>query len=150
QKDKLIGLIQERYGYAREQAEQEVERRLQEYGDKTGGAGGRITAKGREEWGACRKKGNQAATRVRAEGERTGRGKRGEGAARRQDGHNCDQSSGPVRIGEHLFAREEIRLSGRRLQGFGSSLPAAVTIGRSWFWLFARRTSPSSARTERG
>ena len=38
QKDKLIGLLQERYGYAREQAEQEVERRLEEYGDKTGGA----------------------------------------------------------------------------------------------------------------
>ena len=37
QKDKLIGLIQERYGYTREQAEQEIERRLQEYGDKTGG-----------------------------------------------------------------------------------------------------------------
>ncbi len=37
QKDKLIGLLQERYGYAREQAEQEIERRLQEYDDKTGG-----------------------------------------------------------------------------------------------------------------
>jgi uncharacterized protein YjbJ (UPF0337 family) len=28
QKDKLIGLVQEKYGYAREHAEQEVERRL--------------------------------------------------------------------------------------------------------------------------
>src|SRR5215831_9340316 len=36
QKDKLIGLLQERYGYTREQAEQEVERRLQEHGDKIG------------------------------------------------------------------------------------------------------------------
>src|SRR5919106_2651279 len=48
QKDKLVGLIQERYGYAREQAEQEVERRLEEYGDKTGGAVGSMTAKARE------------------------------------------------------------------------------------------------------
>ena len=29
-------MLQERYGYAREQAEQEIDRRLQEYGDKTG------------------------------------------------------------------------------------------------------------------
>jgi uncharacterized protein YjbJ (UPF0337 family) len=36
QKDKLIGLLQEKYGYARERAQQEVEQRLQEYGDKTG------------------------------------------------------------------------------------------------------------------
>jgi len=40
QTDKLIGLVQERYGYAREQAQQEVERRMTEYGDKMGGANG--------------------------------------------------------------------------------------------------------------
>src|SRR6476620_3711979 len=48
QKDKLIGLLQERYGYTREQAEQEVERRLQEYDDKTGGAVASMSAKARE------------------------------------------------------------------------------------------------------
>src|SRR5919109_215098 len=31
QQDKLIGRLQERYGYTRERAQQEVERRLQEY-----------------------------------------------------------------------------------------------------------------------
>jgi uncharacterized protein YjbJ (UPF0337 family) len=31
QKDKLVGVIQEKYGYAREQAQQEVDRRLEEY-----------------------------------------------------------------------------------------------------------------------
>ena len=31
QKDTLVGLVQERYGYVRERAQQEVERRLQEY-----------------------------------------------------------------------------------------------------------------------
>jgi len=36
QKDKLIGLVQEKYGYARDHAEQEVERRFKEFGDKTG------------------------------------------------------------------------------------------------------------------
>lgn len=34
QKDTLIGVVQEKYGYAREKAQQEVDRRLQEYGDK--------------------------------------------------------------------------------------------------------------------
>jgi uncharacterized protein YjbJ (UPF0337 family) len=36
QKDKLIGVIQERYGYSRELAENEVERRFNEY-DRAGG-----------------------------------------------------------------------------------------------------------------
>jgi uncharacterized protein YjbJ (UPF0337 family) len=34
QKDKLIGLVQEKYGYTRDQAQDEVERRFNEYGDK--------------------------------------------------------------------------------------------------------------------
>lgn len=33
QRDKLVGLVQERYGYAREQAEREVDRFLQKYSD---------------------------------------------------------------------------------------------------------------------
>jgi uncharacterized protein YjbJ (UPF0337 family) len=61
QKDKLIGLLQERYGYTREQAEQEVERRLQEYGDKTGGAVGRMSVKAREFGATAAKKANEAA-----------------------------------------------------------------------------------------
>jgi uncharacterized protein YjbJ (UPF0337 family) len=61
QKDKLIGLIQERYGYAREQAEQEVERRLQEYGDKTGGTVGRMSVKARALGATTAKKANEAA-----------------------------------------------------------------------------------------
>ncbi len=31
--DKLVGALQERYGYSREQAEQEVNRRMTEYND---------------------------------------------------------------------------------------------------------------------
>ena len=34
QKDKLIGVLQEKYGYTRAQAQQEVEKRLKAYGDK--------------------------------------------------------------------------------------------------------------------
>jgi uncharacterized protein YjbJ (UPF0337 family) len=38
QKDKLIGVVQEKYGYAREKAQQEVERHFKEYGDKMSGS----------------------------------------------------------------------------------------------------------------
>jgi uncharacterized protein YjbJ (UPF0337 family) len=38
-KDLLVGLLQERYGYAREQAEQEVERRVHEYRDQMEASG---------------------------------------------------------------------------------------------------------------
>jgi uncharacterized protein YjbJ (UPF0337 family) len=40
QMDKLIGLLQEKYGYARAQAQHEVEQRMKEYGDKMGGPNG--------------------------------------------------------------------------------------------------------------
>ena len=36
QQDKLIGVLQEKYGYARAQAQQEVERHLKAYGDTMG------------------------------------------------------------------------------------------------------------------
>jgi uncharacterized protein YjbJ (UPF0337 family) len=39
-KDLLVGLIQERYGYARQRAEQEVEQRLKEYSDQRDASGG--------------------------------------------------------------------------------------------------------------
>jgi uncharacterized protein YjbJ (UPF0337 family) len=61
QKDKLIGLLQERYGYTREQAEQDVERRLQEYGDKTARVVARMSVKAREFGATAANKANQAA-----------------------------------------------------------------------------------------
>jgi len=61
QKDKLIGLLQEKYGYARYQAEQEVERRFKEYGDKTGGTVAGMTAKAREAGVTAANKANEAA-----------------------------------------------------------------------------------------
>jgi uncharacterized protein YjbJ (UPF0337 family) len=41
QKDRLVGLVQEKYGQTREQAEREVEQRLREYGDG-GGIGAKL------------------------------------------------------------------------------------------------------------
>jgi uncharacterized protein YjbJ (UPF0337 family) len=43
-KDVLIGLMQERYGYARERAEQEVDRRLQEYSAQSSGVAATVTS----------------------------------------------------------------------------------------------------------
>jgi len=63
-KDKLIGLVQERYGYARAHAEHEVEQRLKEFSDKTVGAIGNLTDKAQEIGATAANKANEAATVV--------------------------------------------------------------------------------------
>ena len=37
QRDQLISVLRQRYGYTRERAQQEVERRVQEYGEQSAG-----------------------------------------------------------------------------------------------------------------
>ena len=64
QKDKLAGLLQEKYGYTREKAEQEIERRFQEYGDKTAGLVASVSAKAQELGATVAKKANEAAPLV--------------------------------------------------------------------------------------
>jgi uncharacterized protein YjbJ (UPF0337 family) len=64
QKDKLTGLLQEKYGYTREKAEQEIERRFQEYGDKTAGVVASVSAKAQEFGATAAKKANEAAPLV--------------------------------------------------------------------------------------
>jgi uncharacterized protein YjbJ (UPF0337 family) len=44
QKDRLISLVQQRYGYSRERAQQEVDRRLQEYSEKPAGVAATVTS----------------------------------------------------------------------------------------------------------
>jgi uncharacterized protein YjbJ (UPF0337 family) len=48
QKDRLISLVQKRYGYTRERAQQEVDRRLQEYGEQPTGATATVTSAAQE------------------------------------------------------------------------------------------------------
>jgi uncharacterized protein YjbJ (UPF0337 family) len=43
QKEQLISVVQQRYGYPRERAQQEVDRRLQEYREPTAGVGATVT-----------------------------------------------------------------------------------------------------------
>jgi uncharacterized protein YjbJ (UPF0337 family) len=44
QKERLISIVQQRYGYPRERTQQEVERRLQEYGGRTAGVAATVTS----------------------------------------------------------------------------------------------------------
>jgi uncharacterized protein YjbJ (UPF0337 family) len=48
QKDRLISIVQQRYGYPRERAQQEVDRRLQEYGEQTAGVAATVTSAARD------------------------------------------------------------------------------------------------------
>ena len=48
EKDKLVGLVQERYGQTREQAEREVDRRLSEYGSGGGGISSNLRSRADE------------------------------------------------------------------------------------------------------
>jgi uncharacterized protein YjbJ (UPF0337 family) len=75
QKDKLVGVLQEKYGYARDQAQHEVERRMKEYGDTMNGSSGsgrpeaagavaRLTAKAQEVGATAVSTASEAATAV--------------------------------------------------------------------------------------
>jgi uncharacterized protein YjbJ (UPF0337 family) len=44
QKDRLISVMQQRYGYTRDRAQQEVDRRLQEYGEQAAGVAAAVTS----------------------------------------------------------------------------------------------------------
>ena len=64
EKDKLIGLVQERYGHARGEAEAEVERRFEEYRQTVSGGVDRMEAKAQELGTTAASKANAAATIV--------------------------------------------------------------------------------------
>jgi uncharacterized protein YjbJ (UPF0337 family) len=48
QKDRLVSLVQQRYGYTRDRAQQEVDRRLQAYGEQTAGIAATVTSAAQE------------------------------------------------------------------------------------------------------
>ncbi|MGB7948351.1 MAG: CsbD family protein [Candidatus Binatia bacterium] len=61
QKDKLIGLVQERYGYARNEAQDEVARRFNEYSENMAGGMGRVGSKAQELGATVASRANDAA-----------------------------------------------------------------------------------------
>jgi uncharacterized protein YjbJ (UPF0337 family) len=64
EKDKLIGVVQEKYGQTREQAEREVERRFSEYGNTGGGIGSHLRSKVDEFGATVSNRANEAAGAV--------------------------------------------------------------------------------------
>jgi uncharacterized protein YjbJ (UPF0337 family) len=64
QKDRLVSLVQQRYGYTRERAQQEVDRRLQEYGEKTPGVTARVAGAAQEVTSRVTEAAGTAATRA--------------------------------------------------------------------------------------
>jgi uncharacterized protein YjbJ (UPF0337 family) len=48
QKDRLISIVQQRYGYPRERAQQEVDQRLQEFNDKSAGVAATVSSAAQE------------------------------------------------------------------------------------------------------
>ncbi len=123
QKDKLIGLVQEKYGQTREQAQQEVEWRMKEYGDTVGDRGGNgmpnateavvgMATKAQEFGAAAVSTAREAATAV---GEQIGSLAgviRNHAPHEGRDSHRGNNSSGWAGIGGLVPAREKIRKCG--------------------------------------
>jgi uncharacterized protein YjbJ (UPF0337 family) len=63
QKDRLVGLVQEKYGQTREEAEREVEQRLREYGDG-GGIGAKVKTSASELGASLSNKAREASSAV--------------------------------------------------------------------------------------
>jgi uncharacterized protein YjbJ (UPF0337 family) len=75
QKDKLVGMLQERYGYTREMAQQEIERRVNEFRDETPGSSASGTGIGhtvRETAEKVSQRTSQAAGEVKARAQELG------------------------------------------------------------------------------
>ena len=171
QKDKLIGVIQEKYGYTREKAQREVEERLKEYGDTMDGpsGNGKQDANGRSPrrqpwkgWNGQRVRrhseaaagevqqrhgedsrggGGGIGARCDRHGEDSRSGRGGIGA--RCDRHSEDSRGGGSGIGEFVSARQKIRRYGNRPHRPDTPLPCPIVIGWRGPWL-----SPDSTHHE--
>ena len=150
QKDKLIGVVQEKYGYAREKAQQEVERRFKEYSDKMSGpnssgkqdtaaavAGGPATAPNEGPIAtavAAVAGGVESAQGAHLHGGNRCGGWVGIGA--RRDFHGGNRRGGWGGIGELVSPREKIRRDGNRHHRLDTPVPCPIVIGWSWPWLY--------------
>ena len=141
QKDKLIGLIQERYGYAREQAEQEVERRLQEYGDKTGGAVARISARAREFGATAAKKANQAAPVIGEKVKSLASAIRGKAPPEGKIGTTATKVAGGLESASNYLQEKKFDHLGEDFRGLVRRYPLqSLLVGLGLGLLLARRS----------
>ena len=140
QKDKLIGLIQERYGYAREQAEQEIERHLQEYGDKTGGAVARISARAREFGATAAKRANEAAPVIGEKMKSLAGVIRGKAPREGKIGTTATRVAGGLESASYYLQEKKFDHLGEDFRGLVRRYPLrSVLIGLGLGFLFAGR-----------
>jgi uncharacterized protein YjbJ (UPF0337 family) len=140
QKDKLIGLLQERYGYTREQAEQEVERRLQEYGDKTGGAVGRMSVKAREFGATAAKKANEAAPVIGGKMKSLASVIRGKAPREGKIGTTATRVAGGLESASHYLQEKKFDHLGEDFRGLVRRYPVrSLLIGLGLGFLLAGR-----------
>ena len=140
QKDKLIGLIQERYGYTRERAEQEVERRLQEYGDKTGRVVARMSVKARELGATAVKKANEAAPVIGEKMNSLASVIRGKAPHEGKIGTTATRVAGGLESASHYLQEKKFDHLGEDFRGLVRRYPLqSLLVGLGLGFLFAGR-----------
>jgi len=140
QKDKLIGLLQERYGYTREQAEQEVERRLQEHGDKIGRVVGSMSVKAREFGATAAKKANEAAPIIGERMKSLASVIRGKAPHEGKIGTTATRVAGGLESASHYLQQKKFDHLGEDFRGLVRRYPMrSVLVGLGLGLLFAGR-----------
>jgi uncharacterized protein YjbJ (UPF0337 family) len=131
QKDKLIGAVQEKYGYAREKAQQEVEGRFKEYSDKMSGpnsSGKRDTAAAGAGEPATTPHEGPIATAVAAV---AGGVESAQGAISTA----ATAVAGGVESASSYLQEKKIRRDGNRHHRLDTPASCPSAIGWSWPWL---------------
>ena len=140
EKDKLIGLIQEKYGYTREQAEQEIERRLQEYSDKASGAIAGMSAKAREFGATAAKKANEAAPVIGEKMKSLASAIRGKAPREGKIGTTATKVAGGLESASNYLEEKKFDHLGEDVRGLVRRYPLrSVLIGLGLGFLLAGR-----------
>ena len=140
QKDKLIGLLQEKYGYTRAQAEQEIERRFQEYADKTGGAVASMSVKAREFGATAAKKANEAAPVIGEKMKSLADVIRGKAPREGKIGTTATKVAGGLESASHYLQEKKFDHLGEDFRGLVRRYPLqTLLVGLGLGFLFAGR-----------
>jgi uncharacterized protein YjbJ (UPF0337 family) len=140
QKDKLIGLLQERYGYTREQAEQEFERRVQEYGGKIGRAVGTISVKARELGATAARRANEAAPVIGEKMKSLASAIRGKAPHEGKIGTTATKVAGGLESASYYLQEKKFDHLGEDVRGLVRRYPLqSLLVGVGLGFLLARR-----------
>jgi uncharacterized protein YjbJ (UPF0337 family) len=149
QKDKLIGLLQERYGYSREQAEQEVEWRLREYGNQAGGTVNNLTAKARELGTTAARKANEAAPAIGEKMESLASRIREKAPREGRIGTTATKVAGGLESASYYLHEKKFEHLGADLKGLVRRYPLqSLLVGLGLGFLLAGRSNPQRERKE--